>query len=376
MANERAPSRSDAGERPSLVGTLNRRPLTRVLLYYIGLVLGWMLLRQYAPDVAAMLTEGEAIHGSVGLFDPGTGLPLGPVSPDTAMVVEAEPLSPPPFGIGVTSLSGMMSAYLLMLPVVWIYQLTRQKRGYQQSLVQTLMILPIVVAATVALVKNSVALAFSLGGIVGAVAFRNRLEDTKDAVYVFLAIAVGLAAGVQVFPVAVSLSVFYNFVALTLWYTDFGRVPAQLTGQVGQRRIELARELATARGKQTGEFVSAVDEQILQSMTPDQLEALAAKAVQRKQKMAGKLFDQEDRVEGLLAVTLSSGASEEALRRSVEQTLEREAKEWQLEAATLDDSGRVRYNYRVRTRKSVPKPLLIEAVRRATIGQADQVTFE
>ena len=376
MANERAPSRSDAGERPSLAGALTRRPLTRVLLYYIGLVLGWMLLRQYAPDVAAMLTQGEAVHGSVGFFDPGTGLPLGPVSPDTAMVVEAEPPSPPPFGIGVTSLSGMMSAYLLMLPVVWIYQLTRQKRGYQQSLVQTLMILPIVVAATVALVKNSVALAFSLGGIVGAVAFRNRLEDTKDAVYVFLAIAVGLAAGVQVFPVAVSLSVFYNFVALTLWYTDFGRVPAQLTGQVGQRRIELARELATARGKQTGEFVSAVDEQILQSMTPDQLEALAAKAVQRKQKMAGKLFDQEDRVEGLLAVTLSSGASEEALRRSVEQTLEREAKEWQLEAATLDDSGRVRYNYRVRTRKSVPKPLLIEAVRRATIGQADQVTFE
>lgn len=374
MTHARSSPRPDAGDRPSLFASLNRRPLTRVIFYYLTLVLLWLILREYAPWVVAMLTQGEAIHGEPGLFDPSTGLPLGPVAPGGGGTApQAESL---PVGIGVTSLSGMVSAYLLMLPVVWIYQLTRQKRGYQQSLVQTLMILPIVVAATVSLVRNSVALAFSLGGIVGAVAFRNRLEDTKDAVYVFLAIAVGLAAGVQVFPVAVSLSVFYNFVALTLWYTDFGRVPAALTGQVGQRRIELARELATARGKQTGEFVSAVDEQILQSMTPDQLEALAEKAVQRKQKMSGKLFDTEERVEGILAVVLATGASEEALRKSVEQVLEREAKEWQLEAASLDEAGRVRYNYRVRTKKSVPRPLLIESVRRATIGQADQVVFE
>ena len=38
-----------------------------------------------------------------------------------------------------------------------------------QSLVQTLVLLPVIVAGVVLMVKNSTALAFSLGGIVGAV---------------------------------------------------------------------------------------------------------------------------------------------------------------------------------------------------------------
>ena len=42
------------------------------------------------------------------------------------------------------------------------------------------MILPLVVAGIILLVQNSTALAFSLGGIVGAVSFRNRVADTKD----------------------------------------------------------------------------------------------------------------------------------------------------------------------------------------------------
>jgi hypothetical protein len=60
--------------------------------------------------------------------------------------------------------------------------------------VQLLIILPLVVAGIVVLVKDSLALAFSLAGIVAAVRFRNTLDDSKDAVYVFLATGVGLAA--------------------------------------------------------------------------------------------------------------------------------------------------------------------------------------
>jgi len=56
----------------------------------------------------------------------------------------------------------------------------------------------------VLIVRDSVALAFSLAGIVAAVRFRNTLRDTKDAVYIFLAIAVGLAAGCSRLPWALS----------------------------------------------------------------------------------------------------------------------------------------------------------------------------
>src|SRR5207253_1628659 len=82
----------------------------------------------------------------------------------------------------------MLTALLLVLPVSWVYMLTKQRSGYDQSVVQTVIILPMTVAATVILVQNSLALAFTLAAIVAAVRFRNTLKDTKDAVYIFLAV--------------------------------------------------------------------------------------------------------------------------------------------------------------------------------------------
>ena len=93
--------------------------------------------------------------------------------------------------LAITVALAMIAAVLLSLPVAWVYTLTRAKRGYQQSVVQLLIMLPVVVAGIVVLVKYSVALAFSLGGIVAAVRFRNTLDDSKDAVYVFLVTGVG-----------------------------------------------------------------------------------------------------------------------------------------------------------------------------------------
>jgi len=74
----------------------------------------------------------------------------------------------------------------------WLVTHIDDKKKYDRSVVQTLLILPIAVAATLVIVQDSLAVAFSLAGIATAVRFRNALEDTKDAVYIFVAIAVGL----------------------------------------------------------------------------------------------------------------------------------------------------------------------------------------
>ena len=162
-----------------------------------------------------------------------------------------------------------------MLPVAWIYIMTRRRKGFRQSVVQTLVILPIVVAGVVFMVKNSLALAFSLGGIVAAVSFRNTLRDTKDAVYIFLATGVGLAAGIQSVSFAAALSITYNVVILLLWWTDFGRSAGR---PAAARRPAPAASARCALSNRTSAFVQLVDDQILKSLTPDQLEALAARA--------------------------------------------------------------------------------------------------
>ena len=92
----------------------------------------------------------------------------------------------------------MIAAFALAVPVAWTYMWTRRMKGYRQSVVHSLILLPVVVAGVVVLVKSSIALAFSLAGIVAAVRFRNTLDDSKDAVFIFFATVLGLAAGVQI----------------------------------------------------------------------------------------------------------------------------------------------------------------------------------
>src|SRR5207253_2466850 len=179
----------------------------------------------------------------------------------------------------LTVAAAMIGAILLALPVAWIYTLTRQKRGYQQSVVQTLMILPPLVAGVVVMVKYSVALAFSLAGVVAAVRFRTTLEDSKDAVYIFLATAIGLAAAVQL-PMAAVISVVFNALVLFLWYTDFGKAAAY-QGNKAEKQLEDTR----ARMRQTGSFVAMLDDDIFANMTPDQLDLAADRAWRRKRRL-------------------------------------------------------------------------------------------
>jgi hypothetical protein len=333
-------------------------PLARVVAYYILLAVGLLLLHQWRPDLPGVFTTGrfDQLVSSEGFSRGAT--PTPPIGP-AALATEA--------------LTAMVGAYLLMLPVAWVYVFTRAKRGYQQSLVQTLIILPIVVAGVVILVKNSIALAFSLGGIVGAIAFRNRLEDTKDAVHVFLAIGVGLGAGVQVMAVAAALSLFYNLINVVLWWTDFGRVPASLAGPVARRRLAMLRN----RPGPADAFVSQVDTLLLKSMSPEQLEVLADRARKRRRRLAeqigvamtGEL--RRPRFDGTMRIVATGDP--ESLKPLVEPVLTGQAKQWWLEASTVADAGRATLLYKVRLKKTIPGPLLVEAVRRAVAGKVSSV---
>jgi hypothetical protein len=116
----------------------------------------------------------------------------------------------------------VIGALLTMLPVSWTYMACRDPKEYDQSLIETMVVLPIAVTSIVVLVHNSLALAFSLAGIVGGVRFRNSLKSSGDALYVLIAIGVGLGAGIGALEVALVMSLLFNYVFLILWGTDYG----------------------------------------------------------------------------------------------------------------------------------------------------------
>jgi hypothetical protein len=217
--------------------TMNLEPVTRsllrLLLYYVALVVAALVLERYSPAVrdavAVGLPSGETARQLRRDLEGGAeaGETGGVPTPGRAAPAVATALA-------------MAGALSLVIPVAWVYMLTKRHQGWDPSVVQTVILLPLAVAGIVVLVRNSLALAFSLAGLAAAVRFRNTLKDTKDAVYVFLAIAVGLSAGVQALALGFVVSVIFNGAVVALWMLNVGDIYA------GEPRPSFTREVHIA----------------------------------------------------------------------------------------------------------------------------------
>jgi hypothetical protein len=116
----------------------------------------------------------------------------------------------------------IIGALLTALPVSWVYMSIRTGEEYDQSLISTILILPVVVTGIVIIVQNSLALAFALAGIAGAVRFKNSLKSSGDALFILISVGTGLAAGIGAVELAIVMTVGFNFVFLVLWATEYG----------------------------------------------------------------------------------------------------------------------------------------------------------
>ena len=185
----------------------------------------FMRLTVYYLAVSAIVYTAVALQPNLSEF-----LPIG-----GAESLLTGPTNDPfrPIEIGADQVSGLsesimwlliavIGALLTILPVSWTYMAIRNRDEYDQSLVETIIILPIAVTSIVIIVHNSLALAFSLAGIVGGVRFRNTLKSSGDALYILLAIGIGLSAGIGAMEIAVVMSMAFNYCFLALWITDYG----------------------------------------------------------------------------------------------------------------------------------------------------------
>ncbi len=187
-------------------------PVRRLTLYYLGLgAITWAALLAFPRLIEYVVADTFGAFG-------GSGFALERAGVQAADV-------PDRLAVTLTLVVSMVGALALMMPVSWVYMGTRRRVGFDQSVVQTMVILPIAVAGIVVMVQNSLALAFSLAGIVAGVRFRNTLKDTADALYIFAAIGVGLACGIGALSIAAVISVFFNYVILALWRCDYGTCP-------------------------------------------------------------------------------------------------------------------------------------------------------
>lgn len=116
-----------------------------------------------------------------------------------------------------------VGALILTIPVSWAYFITSRTTRIDQSFLQTIIILPVVVTGIAMIVLNSLALAFSLAGVVAAVRFRFSLAQPSDAMYIFVGIGIGLGSGIGALDIAAVISFTFVIVTLVIWKLEYGK---------------------------------------------------------------------------------------------------------------------------------------------------------
>ena len=184
----------------------------QLTLYYAVLGLLVLVLVREAPGVAGYLYtwQGPGGTGSGNLSDLAAQL----AAQNTFRASQAH--------MALALLISTVGAMTLMAPVTWVYMGTHRRRDLDQSMVESLLVLPIAVAGVVVIVQDSLPLAFSLAGIFAGIQFRSKLKFYADAHFLFASIGIGLAAGIGALHIAAVMSLCFNYVTYGIWRLNYG----------------------------------------------------------------------------------------------------------------------------------------------------------
>jgi len=90
---------------------------------------------------------------------------------------------------------GLLAAFVLSQAVAWVYIWTHRGISHSTSLTQSLVMLSVIVALVMLVIGSNLARAFGLFGALALIRFRTPVKDSRDTVFLFLSVAIGIATG-------------------------------------------------------------------------------------------------------------------------------------------------------------------------------------
>jgi len=133
-----------------------------------------------------------------------------------------------------TTLLVLLLAFVLGQLVAWTYMWTHTGLSYSRTFTQAMVLMTMVVALVMCVIGNNIITAFGLLGALALIRFRNVLKDTRDTVFVFVALVVGMAVGTQRFFTAIAGTIALALTAFYLSKTSFG-TPGHFDGYLTLR---------------------------------------------------------------------------------------------------------------------------------------------
>lgn len=118
-------------------------------------------------------------------------------------------------------IANIIVALLCGMCISMIYRYTYKGLSYSSSFTVSLVMLTMITAVVIMVIGNNLARAFGMVGAMSIIRFRTAVKDAADIMFIFFALAIGLACGVKLFSVAIFATLFIGFIYILIVKLNF-----------------------------------------------------------------------------------------------------------------------------------------------------------
>ncbi|MFO0620338.1 MAG: DUF4956 domain-containing protein [Polyangia bacterium] len=120
------------------------------------------------------------------------------------------------------ALAALLLSYALSMTISWVYVATYSGLSYVRSFATTLAVAGVVAAIVMLAIGDDVARGLGLVGALTVIRFRTSLKDTRDLMFAFAALSIGVACGVLAFSIAILGTAVFCCSMAYLSFSEFG----------------------------------------------------------------------------------------------------------------------------------------------------------
>ena len=137
------------------------------------------------------------------------------------------------------ALANLLVALLCGVFIAFLYRVTYKGISYSSGYVVSLIMLTLITALVIMVIGNNLARAFGLVGAMSIIRFRTAVKDTQDIMFIFFALAIGLACGSSAFAIAITGTLFIGaIVYIASLVNDSTKVRREYLVQVIYKQAE------------------------------------------------------------------------------------------------------------------------------------------
>lgn len=123
----------------------------------------------------------------------------------------------------VTFFISMLLSVALGLVIAAVYRYTHRGMNYESGFLSTLVLLAPIVTVVMLFIKGDLVLSLGLVGSLSIIRFRTPIKDTRDMVFLFWAIAIGLGAGTLNWTIAIFATGLMTILMTAFHLVKYGR---------------------------------------------------------------------------------------------------------------------------------------------------------